>query len=73
MAWRSIALEIATRSRGSSRMEPGAPLNVMCEKRSAGARRTTSPGVCEAACTSSRPETSAESSSLFCSAFSRAV
>src|SRR3981189_3535899 len=68
MAWRLMPLQIASRSRSSATMDPGAPLKVKWYQVGAGARRITIPGVRWAVTMSSSEPTPAASISLFCSA-----
>ena len=68
MAWRSMPLQIASRSLSSATMDPGAPLKVKWYQVGAGARRITMPGVRWAVTISSSVPTPAASIALFCSA-----
>ncbi len=43
MVWRSMPLDTATRNALSARIDPGAPLKVMCDQAGAGARRIVIP------------------------------
>ena len=66
MAWRSMPLQIASRSVSSARIDPGAPLKVKWYQLGAGARRIAIPGVrCAVTMSSSVPTPAA---SMRCSA-----
>ena len=68
MAWRSMPRQIASRSRSSAMMDPGAPLKVKWYQVGAGALRITIPGVRWAVTISSSVPTPAASIALFCRA-----
>ena len=73
MAWRSMPLAMASRSAGSARIEPGAPLKVKWYQLAPGARRIAMPGVLRAIVSSSREASPVASMVLFCSAGMRAA